>query len=101
MEYSTEYYTEYSIEYENQKNRIFQKNSKTAKILFFWNMEYSRNIPEIWQNNKNVGKIGIWNIRWNIPGILKKTATTKILKILEYGIFQEYQKKKLKKNNYA
>ena len=35
-------------------------------------MEYSRNIPEIWQNNKNMEKFGIWNIPSNIPGIFQK-----------------------------
>ena len=35
-------------------------------------MVYFRNIPEIWQNNKNLGKLGVWNIQWNIPEIFKK-----------------------------
>ena len=50
MEYSTEYSTEYSMEYENQKNGIFLKMSKTAKMLLFLEygifLEYSRKMAK-------------------------------------------------------
>ena len=72
-------------------------------ILFFFKHGIFRNIPEIFgiwnipqksSYNKNIKNFGIWNI----PRIFqKKSDTTKIYKILEYGIFHgiflEYSKK--------
>ena len=46
LEFSTEYSKEYFMEYENQKMEYSRKMTKQQKYLFFWNMEYSRNIPE-------------------------------------------------------
>ena len=58
--------------------------AKQQKFRFLWNMEYSRNIPEKWQNCKKIDFFGIWNI----PGIFVKkgeTAKMSIFLNMEYS----------------
>ena len=72
---------------------------KQHMILIFWNMVHGifheifheiwkskkRNIPENWQNSKNIDFFGIWNN----PGIFRKNGKTAKMSIfLEYGIFR-------------
>ena len=38
-------------------------------------MEYSLEYSKKQQNSRNIGNFGIWNIQWNIPGILQKNKT--------------------------
>ena len=73
-----------------------KKNVKHTNSQLFWNMEYSG----IFQKRIIKAKyIFHWNI-WN--GIFQKNCKTrKILKFLEYGIFQEYSKKIVKQVKYG
>ena len=99
---------------------IFQEKLQQGKYSIFWNIEYNRSsnaklnfcaeckvcdIPKRTCYIKNLEFFGIWNIPkilqqektlsfviWNIPGTFQNNIKTKILKILEYGIFLENSK---------
>ena len=83
------------MEYENVKIGIFQEKRKTYKFLTFLEYVIFRNIPKMY----NQGKIyfSLKYLKWNIP----KNCKTKILKFLEYGIFQEYSKNCVKQLKYG
>ena len=78
-------------------NRFFFSFYKNIPFLsfnkIFFTVHGIWNIPIIFLNNQLFKNFGIWNIP-------KKRITRKILKSVEYGIFEEYSKKTVKHSKY-